>query len=111
MLAGAAPARALARGECAYITTGAKLPAGADAIVKVEDTTVVAVVESAAAADAAARTSPPTRHHPPPLGGRVAVHRAVARAKDVRPVGCDVAAGTTVLDAGETLGVGEVRSR
>lgn len=37
--AGAAPTRALARGEAARIMTGAYLPAGADSVIRVEDTT------------------------------------------------------------------------
>jgi molybdopterin molybdotransferase len=38
LAAGDAPARALARGECAKIMTGAMLPPGADKVIRVEYT-------------------------------------------------------------------------
>jgi gephyrin len=74
-------------GSVAYITTGAPLPPGADAVIQIEDTE--------------------------PLlseGGQARV-RILAQARfgqDVRPVGMDVAAGTTVLAAGDLLGPAEI---
>ena len=44
--AGSAPTRALAHGEVARIMTGAYLPAGADSVIRVEDTTADATVVS-----------------------------------------------------------------
>lgn len=44
--AGSAPTRALAHGEVARIMTGAYLPAGADSVIRVEDTTADAAVVS-----------------------------------------------------------------
>lgn len=64
-------------GTAVRIMTGAALPAGADTIVKVEDTQ--------------------------PGDGTVTVLEATAVGTSVRPAGSDVAAGTTVLPAGTQL--------
>jgi len=77
------PARvALNSGEAIAISTGAMIPAGADAIVRVERTR--------------------------PTDGGVQVLRAVDRGADVRHAGDDVAAGTTVLDRGTAIGPAEL---
>ncbi|GAB2502773.1 molybdopterin molybdotransferase MoeA [Arenimonas alkanexedens] len=68
---------ALGAGECSRITTGAPMPAGADAVLIKEDAT-----ES---------------------DGRVAANRAVAPGAHVRRSGEDVAVGDCVLRAGEVL--------
>ena len=44
-MAGADPAFELQSGQVAYITTGAKMPAGADAVVKYEDTELLAAAD------------------------------------------------------------------
>ncbi len=78
---------ALAPGQVAYITTGAPMPPGADAVVQVEES------------------------EPPVLrDGRayVRLRRGAQPGEDVRPVGFDVAAGAVVLAAGERLGPAEV---
>jgi gephyrin len=74
-------------GTVAYITTGAPLPPGADAVVMVEETTRLA-----------------------PLDGRawVRIQQHVRPGADVRPVGVDVAAGEEVLAAGSRLGPAEL---
>jgi gephyrin len=77
----AAGAGVLASGSVAYITTGASLPPGADAIVKVEDT----------GADAEAGSVEIRTH------GRVAV------GEGVRAAGSDVRAGALLLPAGHVL--------
>lgn len=74
-------------GCVAYITTGAPMPPGADAVVMVEQTARVSGLHSAP------MVRIDTRVHP---------------GQDVRPVGVDVAAGETVLTAGERLGVAEI---
>jgi len=76
--AGGAPDRALAPGEVARIFTGAPIPPGSDAVVRQED-----VWREAERARFEA---------PAPL------------AANVRPIGEDVRAGETVLDAGVRLG-------
>lgn len=70
--------RALPAGTARRIMTGAPLPPGADAVVRVEDT------------DGG--------------GERVLVRRALAPGRDVRPRGEDVREGDVVLDAGVVLG-------
>jgi molybdenum cofactor synthesis domain-containing protein len=75
---GEVASRAVGDGECITIATGAPLPAGADAVVPVEDTS---------------------------RGAGTAVHvmRAVTEGQHVVPRGSDMAAGTLVLDDGAQL--------
>lgn len=76
--------RDLGVGECAYVTTGGLVPAGADCVVMVEDT--------ASAGD-----------------GIVCVLKwPKGVGVDVRDVGCDVAVGESLLDVGEVIGAAEV---
>ncbi len=70
------------RGQVSYITTGAPLPEGADAVVMVEDTV--------------------------PQDDEVHIRRAVTPGTDVRPVGADLATGTLVLAHGRRLGAVEL---
>jgi gephyrin len=74
-------------GSVAYITTGAPVPPGADAVVMVEETEL--------------------------LPGRnglayVRIGKQVKAGADVRPIGYDVAAGEEVLPAGVRLGAAEL---
>jgi molybdenum cofactor synthesis domain-containing protein len=80
--AGAAPDFVVHPGTAARITTGAPLPAGADAVVMVELTREA--------------------------DGRVLIERSVAPGADVRPVGQDYAAGEVLLPAGAELGPAEL---
>lgn len=75
--AGSVPTRVVSPGTAVKIMTGAPMPAGADAIVRVEDTE--------------------------PGSGRVRILVPVPRGESVRPAGDDVPAGTVVLEAGERL--------
>ena len=70
------------QGQASYITTGAPLPEGADAVVMVEDTD--------------------------PRGNQVHIKRAVSPGTDVRPVGSDLETGTLVLPRGRKLGAVEL---
>ena len=85
IVAGSTPGTILEPGTAARITTGAPLPAGADAVVMLEDT-----------------DSPPRA-----AGGaapaRVAIYRRVATAENVRPQAADLRAGETVFDPGQRL--------
>ena len=74
-------------GTVAYITTGAAMPPGADAVVMV------------------AETAPHPALHGSP---RVEIRARVKAGDDVRPVGVDVAAGQLLLRAGERLGPAEI---
>jgi molybdopterin molybdotransferase len=80
--AGAPAARGPEPGEAIRISTGAMLPPGADAVVRVEDT---------AAGD-----------------GLVEVLAEVAPGKEIRRAGEDIAAGEQVLEPGRTLGAAEL---
>jgi molybdopterin molybdotransferase len=78
--AGAWPEVAVGPGEAMRIMTGAPMPAGADAVVMVEDTEI--------GSDAAT----------------VRILRAVSKGESIRPVGDDVSPGDLVLVAGTVLG-------
>jgi molybdopterin molybdotransferase len=80
--AGRPAERALGTGEAIAISTGAMLPAGADASVPVEDT---------------------TRD-----GDRVLVRAAVGPGENLRRAGDDIAPGETVLERGAELGPAEL---
>ena len=69
-------------GQCAYITTGAPLPPGADAVVPSEECRVD--------------------------GGTVSIDANVDAGKWVRPVGFDIKAGETLVPAGSLVGAHEV---
>ncbi|GLI59317.1 hypothetical protein VaNZ11_001172 [Volvox africanus] len=75
-------------GTVAYITTGAPVPEGADAVVQVEDTERL--------------PSGPDGEH------RVHIKKAAKFGQDIRPVGSDIAEGDIVLKAGELVGVAEI---
>ncbi len=79
-------------GTVAYITTGAPLPPGADAVVMVEESEPLADAENPAGSGS----------------HRVRLRATVQPGDDVRPVGVDVAAGQTVLAAGTRLGAAEI---
>lgn len=81
--AGHAPTTRVARGTALRILTGATLPAGADAVVRVEDTDA-----SAGVAD---------------LPVQVAIRKAVAPGTNVREAGSDLRAGDLVLAAGTAV--------
>jgi molybdopterin molybdotransferase len=78
--AGAPASRTLAAGEAIRISTGAAMPAGADAVVPIEQ------VHEA--------------------DGRVTLSAAVARGQHVRRAGEDLRAGAVALAAGTVLGAG-----
>ena len=80
-------------GTVAYITTGAPLPPGADAVVMVEESEPVDL----------------SSYHGYTKSTRaVRIHSTVRPGADVRPVGYDVAAGQMLLPAGTRLGAAEI---
>ena len=81
--AGEVGGHAVGAGEAVRIMTGTPVPAGADCVVRVEDTD--------------AEREP----------GRVAVFSERDRGRNVRPAGQDMRAGETVLPRGTTLGAGQ----
>ncbi|CAM9546958.1 unnamed protein product [Heterosigma akashiwo] len=76
-------------GKVAYITTGAKMPAGADAVIKIEDTE-----EGTLGADGKELT--------------VKILKGTEAGKNIRPQGVDIAAGQLLLLAGDVVGPAEV---
>lgn len=91
-------------GTVAYITTGAPLPPGADAVVMVEETDEIGE-------DALERLNAKTQSRTgAEASGRrmVRIRVRVEAGADVRPVGYDVAAGQEVLPAGALLGAAEI---
>ena len=89
--AGDPGAPALAARQAAYITTGAPLPAGCDAVVMVES-----VVEL-----------------PPPAGSassarHIRIESAPRPGQEVRAIGSDAAAGALLVSAGSRLGAAEL---
>lgn len=82
MPAGSVPARRLQPGEATRVMTGAPIPEGADAVVKVEET----------------EAKP----------GHVHVLSAVGSGKNVRPAGEDVAKGEVAIESGSLIRAAEV---
>jgi molybdopterin molybdotransferase len=98
----------LGEGEAIAISTGAMLPGGADAVVRVEDTERDGDAGSVPGATGAAGDRGDRRGAPDPLRGRVLVRAAVGPGANVRRAGEDIAAGETVLRAGAELGPAEL---
>jgi molybdopterin biosynthesis enzyme len=76
--AGASPAASLLRGQVAYITTGAMLPEGINAVVKVLVTQRV--------------------------GSVITIKETVVAGENVREIGIDIAEGEAPLRRGQVLG-------
>ncbi|CAD7699420.1 unnamed protein product [Ostreobium quekettii] len=87
-LAGTSGSLKVEPGTVAYITTGAPLPPGADAVVMIEQT------EALAPGDDGRK--------------RVKVNKGVVAGADVRPVGVDIGCGTVILHPGDRIGIAEV---
>ncbi len=81
--AGAMPVKTLQAGQCARIMTGAPVPAGADAVIRVEDTQTLA-------------------------DGRVDIGKAVKPGNDIRPRGEGMRNGQVVLKAGTEITPGVI---
>ena len=82
VMAGHPAACVQAPGQVFYITTGAPMPTGSDAVVRIEDTE--------------------------PCGDRVRIKVGVQPGHDVRQEGSDMAPGTLVVRAGSVLGPAEL---
>jgi molybdopterin molybdotransferase len=89
--AGVAPEKPLKPGEAARIMTGAPMPDGADAIVPVENT------------DTSWTPGDDT-----PLPTQVAIFRSVKAGDYVRPIGEDIQAGQSIIQAGTVLRAEEI---
>lgn len=93
--AGQAPDVTVRRGSAVRIATGAPLPAGADAVVPVEQTTPLGAGGAAA--------GPRGRDATGPLPAGILVHTATAVGGSIRRAGSDLAAGSTVITLGTVL--------
>lgn len=84
------PANALKAGQVSYLTTGSPIPDGADAVVKIEDTSSV---------DGGDKE-----------GTEVAVNilKAVKAGQNIRPVGSDISPGEVLVDAHELVSAAEI---
>ena len=88
--------------EAAYITTGAPLPPGTDAVVAIED--VELVDDALAAATAPVVVGAATAD----VGKNFHVARGLPPGHEVRSVGSDVSAGSKLLKKGTRLGAAEL---
>ncbi len=93
--AGDRPNVSLSSGSVAYITTGAPVPEGADAVIKVEDTDSVT--------DAAASSASPKEGD-----NQVKILTQASVGQFIRPVGFDIPRGEKVLSKGDVLGAPEI---
>jgi gephyrin len=88
-------------GQAVYVTTGAPVPLGADAVVQIEDTRALGGAPPPAVD---ARRAPPVK-----AGGKVEILVAPAKVgQDIRAIGSDIQPNEEVLAAGERVGVAEV---
>eukprot|EP00644_Phytophthora_capsici_P012202 jgi/Phyca11/550651/estExt2_Genewise1Plus.C_PHYCAscaffold_380107 len=88
--AGYVPANTLEPGQVAYITTGSPVPDGADAVVKIEDTSSVEGSEN--------------------LEKEAAVNilKAVKAGQNIRPIGSDISPGEVLVHACELVSAAEL---
>ncbi len=91
ILAGSAPDRRLEPGQAARIMTGAPIPAGATAVIPVEDT-----------------DDDWSKGEDSPLPSKVRLYRQLDRGENIRRAGENIAAGATVMAAGTIIGPAEV---
>ncbi|MFL5674287.1 MAG: gephyrin-like molybdotransferase Glp [Chloroflexota bacterium] len=92
--AGAWPEVTVTRGTAARIATGARLPAGADAVVPVEATTPL---------DADGRSGPRGRDATGPVPAACLVHEPVQAGGSIRTEGSDLRVGATLLEPGAAI--------
>ncbi|MDE2949534.1 MAG: molybdopterin molybdotransferase MoeA [Chloroflexota bacterium] len=91
ILAGSAPAARLEPGQAARIMTGAPVPAGATAVIPVEDT-----------------DDDWSKDENSPLPASARLHRPLAPGENIRRAGENIAAGATVMAAGAVIGPAEI---
>jgi len=95
--AGLDPGLEVGPGQAVYITTGAKLPKGADAVIKVEDT------KSPDLSDGTIPGGERTKGFVPAEETAVQICKGVVAGRNVRKVGSDVAEGQVVMQKGDIL--------
>ncbi|ETL98386.1 hypothetical protein L917_04519 [Phytophthora nicotianae] len=88
--AGDMPSSALKHGQVSYITTGSPVPDGADAVVKIEDTSSVEGSEK------------------PERETAVNILKTVKAGQNIRPIGSDISPGEVLVDAHELVSPAEI---
>ncbi|MCY4017807.1 MAG: molybdopterin molybdotransferase MoeA [Chloroflexi bacterium] len=91
IMAGSAPDGQLQTGQAARIMTGAPIPAGATAVIPVEDS-----------------DDDWSKGEDSPLPAEVRLYRSLAPGENIRSAGENVAAGATVMAAGAIIGPAEI---
>ncbi len=89
--AGSAPDGQLQAGQAARIMTGAPIPAGATAVIPVEDT-----------------DDDWSKGEDSPLPARVSLYRSLAEGENIRLAGENIKTGETIMKAGAVIGPAEV---
>lgn len=92
VVAGGLPNNKLEPGQVVYITTGSPVPDGADAVVKIEDT-------SSVEGDARAASSQERE---------VNILKAVKAGQNIRPVGSDIQPDEVLVNAHEVVTAAEI---
>ncbi|MDO8292573.1 MAG: molybdopterin molybdotransferase MoeA [Gallionella sp.] len=105
--AGDMPSKTLAPGQCARIMTGAPMPQGADAVIRVEDTEAVSAeaLSPSSLPQAGERDAASLREN---LFDRVQINQAVKPGNDIRRLGENMRNGEVVLAPGTTITPGVI---
>jgi len=105
--AGDMPSKTLASGQCARIMTGAPMPRGADAVIRVEDTEAVfaEALSPSSLPQAGERDSASLREN---LFERVQINQAVKPGNDIRRLGENMRNGEVVLTPGTAITPGVI---
>jgi len=104
--AGDMPSKTVQAGQCARIMTGAPVPQGADAVIRVEDTQVVADTLSPNSLPQAGERDAVSLHEK--ILGRVQINVVVKSRNDIRDRGENMKQGEVVLQAGTEITPGVV---
>lgn len=91
IMAGSAPAGQLLRSQAARIMTGAPIPAGATAVIPVEDT-----------------DDDWSKGEDSPLPSRVRLYRSLDPGENIRHTGENISAGDTIIMVGAVIGAAEI---
>ncbi len=104
--AGDMPTKVVGAGQCARIMTGAPVPQGADAVIRVEDTQVLSeALSPSSLPQAGERDAASLRES---LFNRVQINVSVKARNDIRDRGENMRTGEVVLQAGTTITPGVV---
>ncbi len=100
---GGVPKFSISTGSCALIHTGGMLPAGADAVIMLENTQLVTPVS-----DKKLKNTRLNNTLPPMAGSEIEIARAVAAGENVIRIGEDVEVGQVVIRKGTRIRPAEI---